>query len=84
MNWRANPQAVDALWKAARGDAAPPVRLACVRALDRMNVDTQDVVTTLHVLATTDDDMRVRDAANRALVKFKWGSASGTAKAGQH
>jgi hypothetical protein len=81
VDWRANPKAVEALSKAARGDAAAPVRLACVGALERMNADTPDAVTTLCVVAATDDDARVRDAARRAVAKFKTGQPAATGKA---
>jgi hypothetical protein len=57
--------------KAARSDKSAPVRLACVRTLERMNVATPEVVTTFHVVAALDDDARVIEAANQALANLK-------------
>jgi hypothetical protein len=71
LDWKSNPRVVDALMKAARSDKSAPVRLACVRALERMNVATPEVVTTFHVVAALDDDARVIEAANQALANLK-------------
>jgi hypothetical protein len=61
-----NPQAVQALVAGARGDAAAPVRAACLRSLARMNVRTLPVLSAVQALKA-DADPRVRAEAEQAL-----------------
>jgi hypothetical protein len=66
VDWRAQPQVVDALLTAARKDLAPTVRVACIRSLMHMNVNTAAVVAALQALRA-DADPRVQREAARAL-----------------
>jgi hypothetical protein len=70
-DWRGNPRVVDNLVAGARGDRDAEVRLACIAALVKLNVDTSDAVTTFHTIAAADGDARVRDAANSALARLQ-------------
>lgn len=65
-DWRANPQVIMALTTAAREDPAPTVRCACVLALMRMGVASEQVVQTLNQ-CKSDADPRVRQEAERAM-----------------
>ncbi len=62
----ANPGVVQALIEAARSDADPPVRAACLRSLSRMNVRTLPVATIAQALRT-DPDPHVRTEAEQVL-----------------
>ncbi len=62
----ASPHVVQALIEAARTDADPPVRAACLRSLSRMNVRTMPVATVAETLRT-DPDPRVRTEAEQVL-----------------
>lgn len=75
LNWRTNPQVVQALLVAARGDPAPMVRACCVRTLMKMQANTMPVVSTIQALKH-DADPRVRDAVGEALVSFGVGPAA--------
>lgn len=66
IDWRTNPQAVDALVLACRTDPAAPVRQACVRSLATMRANTINVVNTIQALRL-DGDMRVQREAEQAL-----------------
>jgi hypothetical protein len=61
-----NPRVVDALAKAARQDGAPVVRVACLRSLVRMKVQSVPVLTTVRE-ALADADPRVRAEAEQSL-----------------
>jgi hypothetical protein len=75
LNWRTNPQVVQALMVAAKDDPAPMVRACCVRTLMKMQANTMPVVTTIQALKR-DADPRVRDAVGEALVSFGVGPAA--------
>jgi hypothetical protein len=77
-DWRANPQVVDALVKAAREDPAATVRAACVRGLGQMHANTMPVVTVVQALKA-DPDPRVKKEAEQALVSLGVSSTPGTA-----
>ncbi|HVS37879.1 MAG TPA: HEAT repeat domain-containing protein [Gemmataceae bacterium] len=62
----ANPNVVRGLVEAARSDAAPLVRAACLHSLTRMNIRTLPVATVAQALKT-DPDPRVRSEAEQAL-----------------
>lgn len=66
VDWRSNPEVVQALMSAARKDAAPTVRVMCIRSLVKMKVDTVPVVTTIQALRS-DPDPRVEHEAQAAL-----------------
>lgn len=66
VDWRSNPEVVQALMSAARKDAAPTVRVMCIRALVKMKVDTVPVVTAIQALRS-DPDPRVEHEAQAAL-----------------
>lgn len=65
-DWRAYPQVVDALVKAALEDPAATVRTACVRGLGRMQCNTVPVINALQTLKT-DKDPRVRNEVEQIL-----------------
>jgi len=69
VDWRTNPQVVDALLLTAREDPAATVRAGAVRALTKMNVNTSSVVSTLQNLKG-DADPRVRQDVEQALANF--------------
>jgi hypothetical protein len=69
-----NPEVVQALLLAARDDAAPLVRAACVHCLVKMKVHGDQVLGTLAMLRN-DKDQHVRQEVEQALVAL-----SGTAK----
>jgi hypothetical protein len=75
VDWRTNPQVVEALLTAARNDPAATVRAACVRCLCKMNVNTLPVVTTVQSLKT-DPDPRVRQEVDQALMVLVPSSAA--------
>jgi hypothetical protein len=79
LDWRCHPQVVDVLLKAATGDAAPTVRVECVRTLARMDVNTMSVMTALEVLQR-DKDPRVQHEVNQALARLTGGRGSGPAE----
>jgi hypothetical protein len=66
LDWHTNPQVVQALAQAARGDPAATVRAACVHALAQMKVSTVEVVAVVQGLKD-DHDLRVRQEADEAL-----------------
>jgi HEAT repeats len=66
-DWRAQPQLVDALLKAAKEDPAPMVRAECVHSLAHMGVATLPVVSLCQALKA-DPDPRVRKEAEQALL----------------
>jgi hypothetical protein len=66
LSWRAEPQIVTALVKAAREDVAPTVRAACIRTLARMKANTPQVLTQVRALQD-DSDARVRQEVEQAL-----------------
>ena len=63
LDWKTNPQAVEALLKAAREDPAGTVRAACVRSLGRMNVNTMPVVEALKAMKADADPMVQHEVA---------------------
>lgn len=65
-DWRNHSNVVEGLMRAAKLDPAPMVRVACVRALARMKVNTVPVVAMVSSLRQ-DPDIRVRQAAGQAL-----------------
>lgn len=68
-DWRSNPQVVPALVTAAREDAAPTVRVACIHYLARMNANSAPVLAALLQLKG-DPDPRVRAEAEKAWAFF--------------
>jgi hypothetical protein len=80
LDWRCHPQVVDVLLRAATRDAAPTVRVECVRALARMDANTMSVVSALQVLQG-DRDPRVQREVSQALVKLSGGRPAGPAEA---
>ena len=60
---------VQALVEAAKSDAAPIVRAACLRSLTHLNVRTLPVAAAAQALKT-DPDPRVRTEAEEALQKL--------------
>jgi hypothetical protein len=69
LDWHENRVAVQALIFAAQQDAAPAVRLACIRCLAQMGASTPSVTATCRVLRY-DPDNRVRQEAALALAKL--------------
>ncbi len=61
-----NPDVMEALVKAARGDSHTAVRAACVRCLGRMSVNTLPVLTALQEM-NGDRDLGVRAESEQAL-----------------
>jgi hypothetical protein len=70
LDWRSNPQVVQALLTAAKDDPAATVRAACVHCLGKMKVNTVPVVTTVESLKA-DPDPRVRHAVDEAMASLK-------------
>jgi hypothetical protein len=66
IDWRTNPQVVDALLTAAHDDPAATVRAGCVRSLAKMKVNTVPAVAVVEGLKR-DQDPRVRLEAEEAL-----------------
>lgn len=66
VDWRTNPQVVQALTTAAKEDPAATVRASCVRCLAKMQVNTPPVITVVRGLKN-DADPRVRQEADRAM-----------------
>jgi hypothetical protein len=73
VDWRANPQAVDALVTAAHSDPAASVRAGCVRALAKMKANTPPVVAAVEGLKR-DADPHVRHEAEEAWTTLGGGS----------
>src|SRR5262249_21625987 len=73
-DWRAQPQIVDALVKAAKEDPAPVVRAECFRSLGRMGANTPAVVAACEA-RQNDEDPRVRKEAEQTLLTLT-GSAN--------
>jgi hypothetical protein len=69
VDWRTNPQVVEALVNAAERDVSPAVQVACLNSLSAMGVDTIPVVVALQNLKEHRDP-RVQMAADRALTKL--------------
>lgn len=69
VDWRSNPQVVQALLSSAREDSAATVRAGCVRCLVKMNVNTPPVLAALQGLKN-DADPRVRQEVEQALTAF--------------
>ncbi len=61
-----NPRIVDALTRAARHDDAPVVRIACLRSLARMKMQSLPVLTAVRE-SLKDGDPRVRSEAEQTL-----------------
>src|SRR5262249_40501491 len=66
VDWRPQPQVVDALIMSAKEDPAATVRAGSVRALAKMNVNSAAVVSALQSLKG-DADPRVRQDVEQAL-----------------
>jgi hypothetical protein len=69
LDWRTNPQAVEALVKAAREDPATAVRAACIRSLGKMNANTLPVVSALQALKA-DPDALIQREVDQALASL--------------
>lgn len=69
IDWRNNPQVVQALLTSAREDTAATVRAGCVRCLAKMNVNTPPVVVVLQGMKN-DADLRVRQEIEQTLTGF--------------
>jgi hypothetical protein len=69
VDWRKNPHMVKPMLSAARGDAAPIVRVACVRSMSKMGLNTPEAIATLRGLKG-DADVRVRQEAELAMMKL--------------
>lgn len=65
-DWRNQPHLVQGLLTAAKEDAAPMVRIACIKTLVRIGV-TRDVYAPTLQAMKADVDPRVRDAVDEAL-----------------
>jgi hypothetical protein len=65
-DWRSQPGVVHALVAGAKSDPAPLVRVACLRSLGRMKVNTLPAVEAVKALKT-DSDVRVRQEAEETL-----------------
>jgi hypothetical protein len=70
VDWHGNPEVVQCLLNSAQKDAAPTVRVACVRALVKMKVDTVPVQMTMQALKA-DTDPRVQREAVAALSQMR-------------
>ncbi len=68
-DWRTNPQAVEALVRAARNDPAPLVRVGCLRSLSRMRATCDPAVDVARDLRS-DADARVRQEAENTLASL--------------
>ena len=66
LDWRRNPQILQSLLTAAKEDPAAKVRVGCIKALVRMQVNRPLIAGTLESLKA-DVDPRVREAAQEAL-----------------
>jgi hypothetical protein len=66
MDWRRHPQILQGLLTGAKEDPAAKVRVSCVQALTRMQVNRALMASTLESLRS-DVDPRVRQAAEEAL-----------------
>jgi hypothetical protein len=64
--WATHPEAIQSLVTGARQDAAPAVRVTCIRCLARLNANQMPVVSTLMTLKA-DVDANVRQEAAIAL-----------------
>jgi hypothetical protein len=67
LDWRTNPQAVEALLTAAHSDPAATVRAGCVHSLAKMKVNTMPAVAAVEGLRR-DADPRVRHEVEEALL----------------
>jgi hypothetical protein len=67
MNWRAEPQVVDALVTGAKSDPAVSVRVCCIRSLAQMKIQTVPVVAAVQELKM-DPESRIRHEADQAMV----------------
>jgi hypothetical protein len=72
VNWQENPAVAEALFKAARQDAAPTVRQTSVRSLMNMGVYTPSAIAVFQALKA-DPDGRVRLEAEAALRNLGYG-----------
>jgi hypothetical protein len=79
LDWRCHPEVMDMLLSVATRDAAPAVRVECVRALARMDANTQAVLSALETLRG-DQDPRVQREVTLALAKLSGGRGAGTAE----
>jgi hypothetical protein len=70
VDWHVNPEVVQCLLNSAQKDSAPTVRVACVRAVVKMKVDTVPVQMTLQALKA-DTDPRVQREAVAALSQMR-------------
>jgi hypothetical protein len=64
-----NPMVVPALMTAARTDASPNVRIACIHTLVKLRAPGSDVLATFHAL-TADKDPNVQREASQALTRI--------------
>jgi HEAT repeat protein len=69
IDGKRHPEVVTALLTAARQDEAPEVRLACVRNLARLDLDTPSVLEVFRALES-DPDLAVRKEATLAAVSL--------------
>ena len=70
IDCRQYPEVVDALRSAAVTDAAAGVRIACIRSLAKVGMESMEVMATLEKLKA-DRDPAVSEAAGDALAKLK-------------
>jgi hypothetical protein len=64
VDWKANPDVVSGLTKAAKEDPSPMVRVACIKTLGALRADAEPVLKTLEALSS-DQDSRIRDEATQ-------------------
>jgi hypothetical protein len=69
-DWRANPQMVEELAAAARSDAAPLVRVGCLRALAKLHCTGPAALAAAFDLRN-DSDSRVRQEAEQTLAALQ-------------
>lgn len=80
-NWHTDPNVIPILVETATEDAAPTVRLACVRCLVSMGANTAPVLEALQKLQA-DPDARVRREVEAARVAFAAPAAGNVTPAG--
>lgn len=66
VDWRNEPQVVQALLTAAKTDPAPVVRACCVRSLGKMKVNLVPVLQAVQSLKS-DGDLRVQQEVEQTL-----------------
>jgi hypothetical protein len=72
FDWKISPEIVETLVTSASNDKVATVRVACIRCLVKMSVNTGPVVAALQAL-THDDDVRVRMEAEQAIPRLTSG-----------